>query len=123
MAEKTELVIFTQCFDLLAWLLPQAERFPKAQRFVLTQRLLAAALDFQEVLYDANASQGAARLRLLLAADAHLDKLRLYLRLAHRFGWLASGPYEHASRMVAGVGRLLGGWLRQTRAAAKGDDA
>jgi len=68
-----------------------------------------------------------ARLRLLLAADAHLDKLRLclrlYLRLAHRFGWLGSGPYEHASRMVAGVGRLLGGWLRQTRAAAKGDDA
>lgn len=113
-----DLVIFTQTYDLLTWLLPQCEHFPKSQRFVVTQRLLAAALDFQESIFEANARGGAHRLQHLQAADAQLNKLRLYLRLAHQWAWLSAGQYEHVSRMVAGVGKLLGGWIKQTRAAA-----
>ena len=118
MPAAKDLVIFTQTHDLLSWLLPQSERFPKSQRFVVTQRLLGATLDFQEAIFDANARSGARRLRHLEAADAHLNKLRLYLRLAQQWGWLSGSQYEHASRMVTGIGKLLGGWIRQTRAAA-----
>ena len=118
MQNAKELVIFTQTWDLLTWLLPQCERFPKSQRFVVTGRLQGAALDFQEAIFEANARRGPQRLRHLQAADAHLNKLRLYLRLARQFDWLASGQYEHVSRMVAGVGKLLGGWIRQTGAGA-----
>lgn len=110
-----ELVIFTQTHQLLSWLLPQTERFPKSQRFVVTQRLQSALLDFQEAVFDANVRTGQQRLMHLEAADGHLHKLRLYLRLAHQWGWLNAGQFEHVSRMVAGVGKLLGGWLRQTR--------
>ena len=117
MANHKELVIFTQTYDLLTWLLPQCERFPKSQRFVVTQRLQAAALDFQEAIFEANARSGTERLECLQAADAHLSKLRLYLRLARQWEWLGSGQYEHVSRMVAAIGKLLGGWIRQTRAA------
>ncbi|MGZ8245097.1 diversity-generating retroelement protein Avd [Methylomagnum sp.] len=117
MADAKDLAILVQTYDLLTWLLPQCERFPKSQRFVVTQRLTGAALDFQEALFDANARHGAGRLSHLEAADAHLDKLRLYLRLARHWDWLSSGQYEHVSRMVAGLGKLLGGWIRQTRKA------
>jgi four helix bundle protein len=115
MPNQKEMVIFTQTYDLLTWLLPQCERFPAAQRFVVTQRLQGAALDFQEAIFEANSRSGAHRLAGLQAADAHLNKLRLYLRLARRWDWLSSGQYEHASRMVSEIGKLLGGWLRQTR--------
>ncbi len=118
MPQVNDLVIFTQTYDLLTWLLPQCERFPKTQRFVVTQRLLAAALDFQESIFEANARSGGARLAHLQAADAQLNKLRLYLRLAHHWAWLSAGQYEHVSRMVAGLGKLLGGWIKQTRANA-----
>lgn len=74
-----------------------------------------AALDFQEAIHDANARAGQDRLRFLEAADADLDKLRLYLRLAHQAKSLNDGQYRHVSLMVAEVGRLLGGWIRQTR--------
>ena len=111
------MVIFTRTYDLLSWLLPQCDHFPKSQRFVVTQRLLGAALDFQESIFDANARGGAQRLQHLQAADAQLDKLRLYLRLANRWNWLSAGQYEHASRLVAGIGKLLGGWIRQTHTA------
>jgi len=119
MPNSKDLVIFTQTYDLLTWLLPQCERFPRNQRFVVTQRLQAAALDFQESIFEANARNGARRLEHLLAADAQLNKLRLYLRLSRQWNWLSSGQYEHVSRMVASVGRLLGGWIRQTRSTAR----
>jgi four helix bundle protein len=120
MPNDKELVIFTQTYDLLTWLLPQCERFPKSQRFVVTQRLQGAALDFQEAIFEANARSGAQRLGHLRGADAQLNKLRLYLRLARHWGWLSSAQYEHVSRMVASLGRLLGGWIKQTSSADSG---
>ena len=110
-----EMVIFTRTFDLLTWLLPRCEKFPKQQRFVITKRLQDAALDFQEAIYDANASAGTTRREQLQSADAHLNKLRLYLRLAYQWQWLSHGQYKHISQMVAEIGRLLGGWIKQSR--------
>ena len=114
-----DMVIFVRSFDMLTWLLPRADTFPRTQRFVITQRLLGAALDFSEALYDANARSGKRRLDDLEAADAHLNKLRLYLRLAFGWGWLKDGQYQHVSAMIAEIGRLLGGWMKQTRGYAK----
>lgn len=112
----SEMVIFTRTYDLLTWLLPHCERFPRAQRFVITQRLSDAALDLLERLVEANSFTGAARLEQLRAADAELGKLRLYLRLVFRWDWLTADQYEFVSQNVAEIGRLLGGWMRQTRA-------
>ena len=107
-----ELIILTRTFDLLAWLLPRAEGFPKVHRFTVTQRLLNAALDFQEALFDANSQGGTTRQKYLRTADSHLNKLRLYLRLAHHWKWINDGQYRHVSVMVAEIGSLLGGWLK-----------
>jgi hypothetical protein len=107
------MIIFTRTYDLLHWLLPKSERFPKVYRSTVTQRLMAAALDLQESLLLAQAYRDKIRLRHLREADAHLSKVRLYLRLVHQWGWLSVGQYEHVSRMVAEIGRLLGGWIKQ----------
>lgn len=108
-----EMVIFTRTYDLLNWLLPKADRFPKLYRSTVTQRLQDAVLDFQEALLEAQAYRDKIRLRHLKAADVHLNKVRLYLRLAHEWRWLSRGQYEHVSRMVAEIGRLLGGWIQR----------
>jgi four helix bundle protein len=108
-----DMVIFTRTFDLLSWLLPASEKFPKAQRFVVTKRLTDASLDFQEALFEANARRGAERLAFLQSADAALNKVRLYLRLCYQWQWLNAGQYEHVSKMIEEIGRLLGGWLKQ----------
>lgn len=111
----SDMVIFARTYDLLNWLLPKVERFPKLYRATVTQRLMDATLNFQEALYEAQAFDDKIRLRHLRQADAHLNKVRLYLRLAHQWGWLSLGQYEHVSRMVAEVGRLLGGWIQATK--------
>jgi hypothetical protein len=110
-----DLVILTRVYDLLTWLLPKGERFPRAYRHTVTRRMLDAALDVQEGLFEAQARRGRSRLAVLEGVDAALNRLRLYLRLAHRWRWLNNGQYEHVSRMVAEIGRLLGGWLAQVK--------
>lgn len=117
-----EMVILTRTFDLLAWLLPKAETFPKVYRFTITQRLMNAALDFQEALFEAQSQTGKTRLAHLRSADAHLNKLRLYLRLAHHWQWLNDGQYRHVSAMVAEIGRLLGGWIRTSTSTVSGSE-
>lgn len=107
-----EMVIFTRTYDLLLWVIPKAKHFPKLYRSTVTQRLLDATLDFQEALYDAYAHDGADKIAHLQQADSYLNKVRLYLRLAHQWAWLSDGQYEHVSKLVAEIGRLLGGWLR-----------
>jgi four helix bundle protein len=107
-----EMVIFSRTYDFLSWLLPLTEKFPRSQRFVVTTRLQSAALDFQELIIEANSLRGMQRAEKLRIADAELLKVRLYLRLSEKWGWITPGQHRHASGMIAEMGRLLGGWLK-----------
>ena len=109
-----ELVLLTRLFDLLAWLLPKSEKFPRSYRFTVTQRMMDAALDCQEAVLSAQSQRGDTRRVALRAADADLNRLRLYLRLAHHWHWLNDSQYQHVSAQVAEIGRLLGGWIKQS---------
>jgi len=108
----TNLVIQTRIFDLLDWLLPKGEKFPKAQRFTVTQRLLNCALDLQDAVIRAECTRGEARQQALADADVHLARLRVYLRLIHRWAWLSHGQYQHVSSLLVEIGKLLGGWIK-----------
>ncbi len=114
MNKQSEMPIFTRTFDFLTWLLPVTNHFPRAHRFDFTQRLLNAAFDLRERLEEANNRSGRERLERLRQADEALNKVRLYLRLAARWGWLTEGQYQHVAGMVAEIGRLLGGWRKVT---------
>ena len=109
-----DMPIFTRTYDLLTWLLPATNHFPRAHRHTATQRLLDAAFDLRERLEEANLRQGSARLERLALADEALARVRVYLRLATRWGWLSAGQYEHVATLVNEIGRLLGGWQRVT---------
>jgi hypothetical protein len=111
---QPEMVIFTRTFDLLAWLLPATNHFPRAHRHDLTRRLLDAAFDLRERLEEANLRKGLARRERLDRADEALVRLKVYLRLASQLGWLNPGQYRHAAATYAEIGRLLGGWQKAT---------
>jgi hypothetical protein len=66
------------------------------------------------MLFDAQSQGGSTRQRHLRQADPALNKLWLYLRLAHRWHWLNGGQYQHVSTMVAELGRLIEGWMKAT---------
>jgi len=112
--QESEMPIFSRAYDFLDWLTTASNHFPRSHRHTVTRRLLDAALNFLELLVEANHLRGKLRAERLHRADAELDKVRFYLRLAHQWRWLNGGQYEYSSRLVAELGRLLGGWLRVT---------
>ena len=113
-AHSEPMEIFTKTYDLVTWLIPVTLGFPRVERFVTTRRLQDAAYNFLERIVEANRLSGRGRLERLRMADAELDKVRLYLRLAARWEWLSQGQYHHVSEMVQEIGRMLGGWIKQT---------
>jgi four helix bundle protein len=110
-----EMPIFTRSYDFLTWLLPATNHFPRAHRHTFTRRLLDAAFDLRERLEEANVRQGSARMERLALADEALARVRIYLRLAIRWGWFSQGQYEHVAAMATEIGRLLGGWQKATK--------
>jgi hypothetical protein len=105
--------IFAKTHDLLSWLVPLAQRFPKPQRFVLAQKIQDAGFALQECLVRAAKTDGT--LAALRDADVALDLLRLRGRLAADLAFLSLRQYEHFCGRVDEIGRLLGGWMRRVR--------
>ncbi len=105
--------IFAKTYDLLSWLVPMTQRLPKAQRFVLAQKIQDAGFALQECLVRAAKTDGT--LAALREADVALDLLRLRGRLAADLAFMSVRQYEHFCGRVDEVGRLLGGWMRRAR--------
>jgi hypothetical protein len=72
-----EMIVLTRVYELLAWLLPKGEGFPRVYRHTVTQRLMDSALDLQDGLFLAQTRRGAARRTVLADCDAALSRLRL----------------------------------------------
>ena len=105
--------IFAKTYDLLSWLVPLTQRFPKAQRFILAQKIQDAGFALQDSLVRAAKTDGT--LVALWEADIALDLLRLRGRLAADLAFISLRQYEHFSGRVDEIGRLLGGWMRRAR--------
>lgn len=103
--------IFVKTYDFLLWLIPLTLKYPKSQRFLLAEKLSKLALDFYDTLIEA-ATQSQERPAKLAQADQILLKIRFYLRLSHDLTCISTKQYEHATRLSAEIGRLLGGWQK-----------
>lgn len=108
-----ETPLFAKTYDLLVYLLPAAERFPRSQRFVLGRRIQEIGLGFLDLLLAARKAPNDARGALLHQADVELDRLRYTVRLCHELKLLEAKQYRHASCLLAEVGRLLGTWRKR----------
>jgi hypothetical protein len=105
--------LFVKTFDLLVYLLPASEKFPKSYRFVLGRRLHEIGLGFLDLLLSARKCSAGERPTLLQQADVELDRLRYTVRLCHEIGLLSQKQYRHASGLLAEVGKLLGTWIQR----------
>ena len=110
-----EAPIFAKTYDLLRWLIPTTLKYPREHRYALALRTQQAAFDFNELIVQARKTRD--KRELLTTADAKLEQVRLYIRLAHDFGLLSLRQYEFVSREVSAVGALLGDWIKRVAGA------
>lgn len=98
------------CYDLTLALYRLVPTFPKAQRFVLGQRVEHASLD---LLFQVDEARDPARRDACLReASRALDRLRLLVRLATDLGFVPVATHEALVTRFDAIGKQLGGWIR-----------
>ncbi|WP_419943498.1 diversity-generating retroelement protein Avd [Candidatus Palauibacter sp.] len=101
-------------YRFLLWLVPTLEKFPRAQRFLLGDRIQRTALDVLESLIEATYTRQ--RRNHLVRANLGIEKLRFLMRLAHDLRHLDGRRYEFAARSLDETGRRVGAWMKTHRA-------
>lgn len=102
-------------YQLVLWVVPAVEKYPRSLKFTIGDRTISAALDVLDRLIAATYSRD--RAEHLSAANLALERLRFFFRLASDLRVLDLRRYEHAARLIDETGRLTGGWMKADRAA------
>ncbi len=104
------LVIYQKVYDFTLYLFPVVDKFPKHEKFVLCTHIKSCVLDITREVIRANKSRN--KKPILYDIDVRIEELKFLLRLAHDRKYLSNKSYEHGSKLIAEIGRLLGGWIK-----------
>ena len=102
--------ILTKLQDLLVYLIPQLNKFPRDQKFVLGDRIETKLLDVQEDCLRAYYSRD--KRGHLLEANLQLEVARHLVRLANALKLFSNHTYGLLAEKMDEVGRMIGGWLK-----------
>lgn len=112
-----DLIIVMKMYDLVKWTCERVAKFPRVYRFGVGERLEARTWGILETLIRSRYTSD--RLGLLNEANMGLELLRFHFRLARDLRCLSLESYGYASRAVDEVGRMVGGWIKQTSSVRK----
>ena len=107
--------ILTKLQDLLVYLIPQLNKFPLDQKFVLGDRIETKLLDVQEFCLRAYYSRE--KRGHLLEANLQLEVARHLVRLANALKLFSNHTYGVLAEKMDEVGRMIGGWLKSVSGA------
>jgi hypothetical protein len=113
--DMNELPVLQKAYDLVLWYIPILNHLPKTYKFNLGDRLASNLYDLLDGLVQAK-YQGEEKIILLRRLNMQLEVMRFQTRLLHDLKLIQTGSYEHASRLINGIGIDLGGWLKQQKA-------
>ena len=98
------------CHELLLWLIPQLDKFPRNRRFTLGERLEGALIDVLAAL--TTAAYARRKGTALARASEQLNVVRHLWRLSHELKAVSTRQYEFGARRIDELGRQIGGWLK-----------
>lgn len=113
----TELPIIQKTYDLIKWYVPILNRLPREHKFQLGDRMVTGLYDLLESLISARYQSS--KLAQLQATNSKLDLLRHQTRLLLDFELVSHRRYQHASKLLYGIGTELGGWRKQQQPTSK----
>ena len=108
-----ELKIQQKAYDMTQYGYVCLRRFPKSERYALAADIKTHMFRIMELILVANRRRD--KRPTLEELDIELDLLRMYIRLAQDVVDHTAFPvksYEHWSKMLNEIGKMLGGWLK-----------
>jgi hypothetical protein len=111
MYNYNDLILFQKIYDLILWLHPTLNRFPKSQKFILAQKIENCSLDILEKVVKINSSKTKSAF-LFDSLNVDIDRLRILVRLSKDLRFINIKTYGFFCEKVTEIGKLLGGWKK-----------
>jgi hypothetical protein len=102
--------VVQDCHDLLLWLIPHLDKFPRNRRFTLGERLERELLEVLSMVTVAAYRRD--NRAPLDRANERLNVARHLWRLSYELEVIPARRFEHGARLMDAVGRQIGGWRR-----------
>ena len=99
-----------ECHDLLRWIIPHLDKFPRNYRFTLGDRIETALLDVLEALVAAAYCRD--KRNDLEIANRRINVARHLWRLAYELKIIAHKSYQYGSEHMVALGAQIGGWRK-----------
>lgn len=108
-----ELIILQKTFDMMEYAYKALAQFPKGEKFALCADIKRCMDTIVERIIEANKKYY--KKTTLQELDVEVEKLKTYVRLSYRLGFLPPRKYELWSGMAVEIGRMVGGWIKSQK--------
>jgi len=112
--ERKEINALTKTYELLLWIIPQLEKFPKSQKYLLGDRIETLILDIMDLIIQAVYTKN--KTAFLREANLKIEKLRYLIRLVLDLKYLSINRYEYIAKCLNEIGAEIGGWIKYQQA-------
>jgi len=113
MKRKEDYPIFDQSYQLSLEIFKETMKFPKSQRYVISQRLQESAIQFiEEITLGFNSPE---KLSALNRASDQLERLRILSRITFELNFWSFRVYGRLNKMINEIGKMLGGWIKKEK--------
>ena len=107
-----ELPIIQNTYDMLLWLIPKIDQFPRKQKYILGERIERTALDFIGLIQKAKYEKKK-KSSVLMEAHVTFEQFKTLVSLAVGLKLLPVKKYEYLSLYIVEIGKMLGGWMKE----------
>lgn len=107
-----ELKIQQKTFEMMEYAYKAMAQYPKGEKFALVVDIKRCMDTILERIVEANKKYY--KKTTLQELDVEIMKLKAYIRLSYKLGFLPLKKYELWSEKVVEIGRMVGGWIKST---------
>lgn len=109
-----EVTILPKLYDLILWYSHKTVNYPKTYKYNLGERVNCLFFDILENIIEAQYNTKK-KSYFLRNANINLEKLRFMFRLSKDLQCITLKDYEHASRELNEIGKMVGGWEKYSK--------
>ena len=97
-------LLFQKVYDLVKWVYPTVNKFPREQRLMLSQRIEVTTIRILEMVIDMS-GKDTREYRKKILNETH--KLQILFRVSKDLAYLDTNKYEFASSLLTEISDLL----------------
>ena len=105
-----ELKILQKTFDMMEYAYKALAQYPKGEKFSLVADIKRCMDLIMERIIEANKKYY--KKTTLQELDVEVEKLKAYIRLSHKLGFLPAKKYDLWSGQAVEIGKMVGGWIK-----------